>query len=200
MLKLGVGAQGSDNGLWLAAVVLAGLVLVLGYAAVMFARAWRSESPRVPDLPVWLDVAFPILIIAGLGVAGYLTYVETQNVAPVCGPVGDCGKVQSSEYALLLGVLPVGLLGVFGYVAILVAWLWGRLRSDRLADYAPLAVLGLTAFGVAFSIYLTYLEVFVILAVCAWCLTSAVLMAALLLLALPPALATLAPEAEAASS
>ena len=46
--------------------------------------------------------------------AGYLTYVETQLVQAVCGPVGDCNAVQSSSYARLFGVLPVGVLGASG--------------------------------------------------------------------------------------
>jgi uncharacterized membrane protein len=102
--------------------------------------------------------------------------------------------VQTSSYAKLFGVLPVGVLGLIGYVAILAAWLWGRFRSDRLADYAPLGVLGMTAFGVLFSVYLTYLELFVIYAVCMWCLASAVIMTLLMLLATPEAIASFAAE------
>jgi uncharacterized membrane protein len=48
--------------------------------------------------------------------------------------------------------------------------------------------------GVLFSVYLTYLELFVIRAVCMWCLTSAVIITLLMLLAMPPALASLASE------
>ena len=55
----------------------------------------------------------------GLAVAGYLTYVETQAVAAVCGPVGDCNAVQTSSYSKLFGLIPVGLIGMAGYVAIL---------------------------------------------------------------------------------
>jgi uncharacterized membrane protein len=79
-------------------------------------------------------------------------------------------------------------LGAIGYVLILAAWLWGRLRSDGLARYAPLAVFGMSLIGVLFSLYLTYLEPFVIGAVCAWCLTSAVIITLLMLLSLRPAL------------
>ena len=136
----------------------------------------------------WTEPAFPLLCLAGLGVAGYLTYVETQAVQAICGPVGDCNTVQSSPYARLFGVLPVGVLGFMGFLAILAAWLYPRLRRDRWARYAPLPVLGMTVFGVLFSIYLTYLELFVIKAVCIWCLTSAVIMTLLLLLSLNPVL------------
>ena len=60
-----------------------------------------------------------------------------------------------------------------------------------LADLTPLALLGMALFGSLFSIYLTYLELFVILAVCIWCLTSALIMATLLALSVGPALAAL---------
>jgi len=84
-------------------------------------------------------------------------------------------------------VLPVGVLGALGYVALLSAWLWGRYGRGRLAELAPLAVFAIALFGVLFSLYLTYLEPFVIRAVCAWCLTSAVILTALLLLSVGPA-------------
>jgi uncharacterized membrane protein len=191
-------AQTQSSGMELAAVVMALQLLALVYTGVMFVRVWRSDAPvAVLSLPAWLDVLTPALTVIGLGVAGYLTYVETRAVPAVCGPVGDCNAVQTSSYALLFGVLPVGLLGAAGYVAILVAWLWGHFRSDRLADYALLAILAMTMFGVVFSIYLTWLELFVIRAVCMWCLTSAVIMAVLMLFATPPALASFAPGPDA---
>ena len=121
-------------------------------------------------------------------VAGYLAYVETQAVAAVCGPVGDCNAVQTSEFAYLFGI-PIGVLGVVGYLAILVIWAWGRWR---VGETAMMAVVGMSCFGVLFSIYLTYLEPFVIGAVCAWCLTSAVVMTLLLLVSVKAAVPQLA--------
>jgi uncharacterized membrane protein len=114
--------------------------------------------------------------------------VETQAIPAVCGPVGDCNAVQSSPYARLFGILPVGLLGVAGYLGILAAWLYPRIWHNQYAVYMPIAVFGMTFFGVLFSLYLTILEPFVIKAVCAWCITSAVIMTLLLLLSLKPAL------------
>jgi uncharacterized membrane protein len=82
-------------------------------------------------------VVLPTLALGGLGVAGYLAYVETQAVAAVCGPVGDCNAVQSSPYAYLFDVIPIGVLGVIAYLSILAVWLWGRMRRDTVARYAP---------------------------------------------------------------
>jgi len=183
-----------SEGFELAIGIMAGMIVALVYVGATFGQAWQiGRAPRA-ILPAWTDALTPVLTIIGLGVAGYLAYVETQAVPAACGPVGDCNAVQASSYAKLFGVLPVGLFGVFGYAAILIVWLWGHLRSDRLADYAPLGVLGMTVFGVLFSLYLTYLEPFVIKAVCAWCLTSAVIMTLLMLLALGPAVQSIEHE------
>jgi uncharacterized membrane protein len=108
-------------------------------------------------------------------------------VTAVCGPIGDCNTVQQSAYARLFGVVPIGVLGVFGYLALLALSLIVAVDRGRLADLAGRARFGLAAGGTLFSIYLTFLEPFVIGATCAWCLTSAVVMTALLWLMAAPA-------------
>jgi len=180
-------AASRSNGFALALTIMAGMVAALAYTGVQMAQGPRGgASGPQPDWR-WGPWAMPILALIGLGVAGYLAYVETRQVAAVCGPVGDCNAVQASPYARLFGALPVGVLGALGYVALLAAWLWGHYGRGRLAEIAPLSVFPLALFGVLFSLYLTYLEPFVIRAVCAWCLTSAVIMTLLLLLAIGPA-------------
>lgn len=190
-------AATASSGFGLATAVMVLLVLALLYALV--AALLIALGQNAPLLPSGASALIPILSVLGLGVAFYLTYVETQNVAAVCGPVGDCNAVQSSPYAKLFNFLPVGLLGLLGYVGILATWGVQRLgRGSLLARLAPFALLGMALFGVLFTIYLTYLELFVIHAVCIWCLTSAVLMAAVLVLAVQPAAEALMPaEAEA---
>jgi uncharacterized membrane protein len=159
----------------LAVVVVLLMTLALAVAA---ATPWLARSRVIrPASTRRLWAAVPVLSLVGLAVALYLTYVETQAVAAVCGPVGDCNAVQSSSYARLFG-MPIGLIGVAGYLAILAVWAWGRRSAATLP--ATLLVL-MTGFGVAFSIYLTYLELLVIRAVCMWCITSAVIMTLLLL-------------------
>jgi uncharacterized membrane protein len=169
----------AGNGL--ALMVLAGMILSVIWGIVVFQR---SSGSALTQSWGWL---IPVLCIVGLGVAGYLTYVETAQVKAVCGPVGDCNTVQQSEYARLFGLIPIGDLGLAGYIMILLAWGVMRSADRRLAAYASLAMLGMTVFGVLFSIYLTFLEPFVIGATCAWCLTSAVIMTALFWLSLAPA-------------
>jgi uncharacterized membrane protein len=157
-----------------------GMIMMVIYGFI-FCR--RSSGSALKNSWNWL---IPVLCIAGLAVAGYLAYVETTHVEAVCGPVGDCNTVQQSEYAHLFGVLPIGVLGSVGYALILISWVIGRMPNRRLAAYASLAILGMAAFGLLFSIYLTFLEPFVIGATCAWCLTSAIIMTALFWLSLAP--------------
>jgi uncharacterized membrane protein/thiol-disulfide isomerase/thioredoxin len=182
--------EGHPDGFTLAIVVMAGIAVGLVYAIARLVLAIGKGA--VPgETPSWQTWAIPVLSIAGLGVAGYLAYVETQLMHAVCGPVGDCNAVQASPYARLFGVIPIGLLGVAGYLAILAAWIWGRLSCGRGSSYAALAVTGMALLGTLFSLYLTYLEPFVIKAVCIWCLSSAVIMTLLLLASLKPAIRAL---------
>ncbi len=154
----------------LAIVVLIVLVLSLVAAPLLAARG------ALPAFPDWLII---VLAAVGLVVAAYLANVETSGNEAVCGPVGDCNAVQESEYAKLFGI-PVGVLGIIGYAAIGVLWLVSRVAKGALADWA-LVLIALGAFGGSlFSVYLTFLEPFVIGATCMWCITSAVVMVALL--------------------
>ena len=137
--------------------------------------------------PAWLDLGTPALALLGLGVAAYLAYVETQAVPAICGPVGDCNAVQSSPYAKLFGALPVGVLGAVGYIGILGAWAVQRWGPPQQASRAALALFGMALSGNLFSLYLTYLEPFVIKAVCAWCLASAVIITLLMVINTAPA-------------
>jgi uncharacterized membrane protein len=158
----------------LAIIVLLGMLLsTTGIVKLLRSGKKKLWNAR-PSL--WI----PVLCLAGGVVAGYLAYVETAQVQAVCGPVGDCNTVQQSQYARLFGVLPIGILGLVGYLAILATWLVGRYGAERPARLASQVMLGMTLCGVLFSIYLTFLEPFVIGATCAWCLSSALLMTALM--------------------
>jgi uncharacterized membrane protein len=112
------------------------------------------------------------LAVIGVAIAGYLTWVHYADIEPICaGGGGGCEKVQTSSYAELAGV-PVALIGLIGYLAIL-----GSLLVPGEAGRMGGALLALAGFG--FSAYLTYLELFEIDATCQWCVASAVVMTAL---------------------
>jgi uncharacterized membrane protein len=127
-------------------------------------------------LSQWPNWFMTILLIIGLAVAIYMGYVEVTRAEAVCGPVGDCNTVQQSPYAYLFGRIPIGLLGVMGYLAIGSVWLFSIMGPSRWRKTSLFSLWGLLLFGTLFSIYLTFLEPFVIGATCAWCLTSAVVM------------------------
>jgi uncharacterized membrane protein len=165
----------------LAIAVLVGLVVALVFAIVrVFLRRPAAASAA-------LHWSVPLLALAGLGIALYLAYLEGTGAEGVCGPIGDCNAVQQSPYARLGGVLPVAFLGVAGTLGEIGAWVATRLGSDRARRAAVILLFVMAVGGVVFSIYLTTLEPFVIGATCAWCLASAIVQAALLLLLSGPA-------------
>ncbi len=119
---------------------------------------------------LWADrptMVATVLTLAGIAIATYLTFVHYEGLSPVC-TTGGCERVQASSYSEI-GPIPVALLGLIGYVLIFIS-LFVRGDLGRALTFM------LTLSGFAFSLYLTYLEVFVIDALCQWCLGSAVVM------------------------
>jgi uncharacterized membrane protein len=121
-----------------------------------------------------LRTAAIAISVVGIAIAGYLTYVHYAGISPVCEIAHGCEKVQTSEWSKVGGV-PVALLGLLGYVAILAA-------LSIPGELAMTAAAGLAVVGAGFSAYLTYREVFTIEAICIWCVASALLMVALAVL------------------
>ncbi|MDP2956033.1 MAG: vitamin K epoxide reductase family protein [Longimicrobiales bacterium] len=164
----------------IAVAVLAVLLLTLAWSVAVMLRpgAWA------PELPSWL---FPTLAVAGMGIAAYLSFVEVSGTEAVCGPVGDCNTVQQSGWARLFGVVPIGVLGLAGYLALLGAWAAATWGGAPLRRRAWTAAWAMAVMGTAFSAWLTFLEPFVIGATCAWCISSALVMALMLAVATPRA-------------
>jgi uncharacterized membrane protein len=163
----------------LAVVVLVGMiasVLVAGYG---FLKDFDMSAYS------WTTWVIPVLALIGIGVAAYLSYVEVSHTEAVCGPVGDCNSVQQSPYAYLFGFVPVGILGTIGYTLILIIWMIQRFLTGSIKNLANIIIWGIAWLGVIFSIYLTFLEPFVIGATCSWCITSAILMTLILLASTP---------------
>lgn len=124
-----------------------------------------------------------LVALAGLFVALYLTLFKLGYIGNLVCAVGSCEVVQTSRWATLLSY-PVAAWGVAYYVAVLAVALAGL--TANLVDsrrVSQLLVL-MTTTGVLFSLWLTYLELFVINAICLWCVVSAVLAAILFVLAL----------------
>jgi uncharacterized membrane protein len=115
-----------------------------------------------------LRIVAAILALAGIGVATYIAIAEGGGGSPKCLVGGGCETVAQSEYSHLAGV-NVAVIGIAGYVVLLATAI---IPGDvgRFGGFFAALV------GVGFSLYLTYLELFVIDAICEWCATSAVLM------------------------
>jgi uncharacterized membrane protein len=122
-----------------------------------------------------------LVALAGVFVASYLTLYKLGYIGTLACAVGSCETVQTSKWATLFG-FPVGAWGVAYYLFVLalaLAGLTGQLvDSRRLSEI----LLVLTGFGLVFSLWLTYLELFVIHAICQWCVISAILAAILFFL------------------
>ncbi len=174
-ISLGETFMRDATGNSLSVVVLIGLIAA--FAGVLQPHKWQQRFAERA-----MPIGFYVVMAVGLIAAGYLTYVELTNTEAVCGPVGNCNAVQQSQYARLFGILPIALFGLGGYLAILASYLAGILSKAAWAKYVPAITFFLALFGLAFSIYLTFLEPFVIGATCAWCLTSAICMALLVLM------------------
>jgi len=131
-------------------------------------RAKRQYSP--PRLTLL------VLAVLGVLISAYLTWTHFAGLTPVCtGSVEGCQTVQSSRYAAVLGI-PVALLGLIAYGGLIFSTALWRETGIYLGLLISLV-------GTLFSAYLTYLEIFVIGALCQWCLASAAIMLAALVCA-----------------
>lgn len=115
--------------------------------------------------------------LVGAVVSGYLTAVHYAHRPVYCGGLSSCETVNTSAYAEVMGV-PVALLGLLAYLTIGgLALLRGRL------PWAEPALLTVAAAGALYSGYLTWVEVAVLRAICLWCVTSAVIITSITVLA-----------------
>ncbi len=142
-------------------------------------KATLSVGVLAPD---WLRLASIVLCVLGILVAGYMTWAELTDNETVCVDTGsiDCAAVQDSAYATTLGI-PIALLGLLGYTAILGV----LVLEDQLevfAAYGRTLVVGFALFGVIFQTYLTYIEAAVLEKWCQWCVTSYIIITALLII------------------
>jgi uncharacterized membrane protein len=127
----------------------------------------------------WTSIVFAVL---GALDSAYLTWIKVANTRAFCSGVGDCDAVNSSVYSEVFGI-PIALLGLGAYLAI-AALLVLEERLPLLAEYGPLAVFGLALTGTLYSAYLTYVELFVIYAVCPYCVVSAILITGIFILSI----------------
>jgi uncharacterized membrane protein len=134
-----------------------------------------------------------VLATAGFAVSLYLLTVHWGWWQAVCLGVGDCESVNTSIYSELLGI-PVALLGALTYATIIL--LNVGMLSGLLGELAARIQFFLVMLGLLFSAYLTYIELFVLHTICPWCVISAMLISAIMLLSLQALRAEPEPEPE----
>jgi uncharacterized membrane protein len=113
-----------------------------------------------------------ITAIVGVGISIYMTIFKLTSNESMCLGNGGCSVVNASKYSEIYGI-PLGIVGLLGYGAIVVA----LLLEDRLSFFEENGVMlefGMGLVGVLYSIYLTYLELYVIHAICPFCVASAI--------------------------
>jgi uncharacterized membrane protein len=124
-----------------------------------------------------------LLSLAGLFISVYLYLYKLGRIGSLACGTGECETVQLSPWSRVAGV-EVALIGVLGYAGLLGLSL-AALQSSLAGRHWPATLLaGLAGIGVLFTAYLTYLELFVIHAVCRWCVASGFVILAILAVAL----------------
>lgn len=115
-----------------------------------------------------LRVALIVVCAAGIAVAAYLTYVHYQPEALICTGSGGCETVQDSNYAVLVGI-PVAVLGLAVWIAALALTIWNT-------DLARTLTTALAIGSLTFTTYLVILQLFVLEAICPWCMANDVVL------------------------
>jgi uncharacterized membrane protein len=121
-----------------------------------------------------------LLAVLGLLDSIYLVWVKYTGTYALCGPIGNCESVNSSQYSEIFGI-PISLLGAGAYAIIIVLLLLEN-RGQFWAEFGSMIVFGMSLVGVLYSIYLTYIEIAVLKAICPYCVISAIILFILLFL------------------
>jgi uncharacterized membrane protein len=137
----------------------------------------RKGAEPTPSRSPWLWTSV-VLSLAGIGVSGYLAYHRLFGGSLVCTRWAQCDVVNNSLYSVLFGV-PISFIGLAGYLALLGAAVASLVTTGKTQRAILLLNLLMALGGFGFSVWLTYVEVYIIEALCAWCLASALIIALL---------------------
>lgn len=125
-----------------------------------------------------LQIIFSLL---GLTDATYLLIIKFTEIKSLCIPsIGDCWSVNNSVYSEWHGI-PLSAFGMLAYLSILFILILGP-RLPILKNNGHIFIFGITLAGFLFSIYLTYLQFFVLKAICPFCILSAITMTTVFIL------------------
>lgn len=129
-------------------------------------------------------MAIALAALIGLFDSLYLSIEHSRGAALICPTGGGCAIIAASPYSLLFGVLPIAYLGVVAYTLIVALALLSLQRRRVFGLVLPPLLLGIASVGTLFALYLVYLQIGVIGAICFWCMVSAVTQALIWLAAL----------------
>jgi uncharacterized membrane protein len=128
----------------------------------------------------WLYKISVALVVLGILVSIYMTIYKITGDTRMCGGSGGCNVVNQSRYSEIYGI-PVALVGVGGYLAILAVLLLEK-RNPFLRDNATMILFGVTFMGFLFTLYLVYVEIALLKALCPFCVTSQITMTLIFIL------------------
>ena len=124
-----------------------------------------------------------VLSLVGVFLSAYLYLYKIGRIGALACGTGGCETVQTSEWSRFLGV-EVALIGMVGYALLFAVGLLALQPGGSQARWPVVLLAVLAGGGVLFTAYLTYLELFVIHAICRWCVGSAAIIVSILVLAL----------------
>jgi uncharacterized membrane protein len=159
-----------------------GLLLAIPVAALFLWLIFR-RSEEIPFETQARNRRLVIIVLSVLGlvVAGYLSWSHFSGEPVYCGGANSCELVNSSRFAYL-GPVPVALIGLIGYLVILVLILIPP-GEDR--QWPMLLIFGGALIGTLLQWYLFYIEVAVLRAICYWCVASQTIITLIFLLSFP---------------
>jgi uncharacterized membrane protein len=129
----------------------------------------------------WLYRVSVALVVLGLLVSIYMTIYKVTSNNAMCLGSGDCSTVNASRYSEVNGI-PVAIIGVFGYLAILATHLFEN-RNSFFKQNSTLIIFGMALTGFIFTLWLIYVEVAILKALCPFCLTSQTAMTIIFIIA-----------------
>jgi uncharacterized membrane protein len=129
----------------------------------------------------WLYRASVALVVLGLAVSIYMTIFKVLNADAMCLGSGDCSTVNASRYSEVNGI-PVALIGILGYLAILATHYFEN-RNRFFKQNSTLMIFGMALTGFVFTVWLIYVEVAILKALCPFCVTSQTAMTLIFMIA-----------------
>jgi uncharacterized membrane protein len=123
------------------------------------------------------------LALAGIFISLYLTLYKLGIIGELSCSIGSCETVNTSRWSRFLG-LPVAAWGLLFYLDVFAVALIGTMPRFEDERVLSIVLVAESAVGVIFSAWLTYLELAVIHAICIWCVTSAVVVTAILVVSI----------------